>query len=209
MRHNQNHSCAVCAFWRQFSSLFLFVRQQVEWSALARWAALATRVAPTKRAAPSRHAAAPPRAAGAPSRHRPPAFAVAGAPREPLTELPLPTRAALLARWIALRPPLTAANRHHFLYQHAWVVTGARFGWWHGADALRTLVAADGRLERQWRLAAAPRAEAERALVEVRRHSAGVGQAAPAPGDPRNPSRASASVRGSSRQTSVVPGTSR
>ncbi len=170
--------------------------------AAARWAAPANRAALAKRVVPLRRTAAPTLA-------RPPAFAVAGAPREPLEELPLPTRAALLARWIALRLPLTAANRHHFLYQHAWVVTGARFGWWHGAEALRTLVAADRRLERQWRLAAARRVEAERALVEVQSHSVGSGQAAPVPGDPRNPSRAAASVRGSSRQSSVVPGTSR
>ena len=173
----------------------------------AKRAQLLSRAAPAKWAALAERVASARPAAVAPSRRRPPAFVVAGTPREPLKELPLPTRAALLARWIAQRPLLTAANRPHYRYQHAWVVTGARFGWWHGAEALRTLIAADQQLERRWRLATARRVEAERTLVEVRSHSVGSGQAVP--GDPRNPSRAAASVRGSSRQTSVVPGTSR
>ena len=138
--------------------------------------AAAKKVSESKRAGPGGRTTparpklvAPPRAA---ARRRPAAFTVVGAPREPLREMPLPARATLLARWIALRPPLTSANRHHFLFQHAWVVTGARFGWWHGAEALRTLVAADRKLERQWRLEAAKRLEAERALVEVQSRTA-------------------------------------
>ncbi|MGH3041705.1 MAG: hypothetical protein ACRDNG_08220, partial [Gaiellaceae bacterium] len=31
----------------------------------------------------------------------------------------------------------------HWLYQHAWIVTGAGFGWRNGDDALRTLVQVD------------------------------------------------------------------
>lgn len=150
----------------------------------AKKAAAAERAAaaPSKRSAPSKHvarlkrAAASKRAASSTRNaapRRPAAFAVTGAPQEPVRELPLPARARLLARWIAHWPPLTVANRHRFLFQHAWVVTGARFGWWRGAEALRILVVADRQLERQWRFATAKRAEAERALVEVRRRSAG------------------------------------
>ena len=133
-------------------------------AATAKRAASARLAAAAKRRASARNTAGP---------RRPAAFAVAGAPREPTKEMPLPVRARLLARWIAHRPALTAANRHHFLFQHAWVVTGARFGWWQGAAALRTLVAADRQFERQWRLVAAQRVEAERALFEVGRRSAG------------------------------------
>ena len=143
----------------------------------AKMAVRAKKALAAKRAASARAAAATAkRAASAKNTggpRRPPAFAVAGAPREPTKEMPLAVRAHLLARWIAHRPALTAANRHHFLFQHAWVVTGARFGWWHGAEALRTLIAADRQFERQWRLAAAKRVEAERALFEVGRRSAG------------------------------------
>jgi hypothetical protein len=79
----------------------------------------------------------------------------------------LPVRARLLARWIARRPTLTPANRHHFLFQHAWVVTGARFGWWRGEEALRILIPADRAIERLWQLAPATRQDAEAALAEV------------------------------------------
>src|SRR5438067_1470300 len=82
-----------------------------------------------------------PKGAPAPAK-RPPAFVVAGAPKEPLHEMPLVQRAKLLSTWIASHPR-TPATVRHFLYQNSWVVTGARFGWWHGADALRELIAAD------------------------------------------------------------------
>jgi len=41
-------------------------------------------------------------------------------------------------------------NERYWLYQHAWIVTGARFGWWHGAAALRLLITVDRRVESQW-----------------------------------------------------------
>jgi len=44
----------------------------------------------------------------------------------------------------------TAANERHWLYQHAWIVTGAGFGWWHGAGALRVLIRVDQRIESLW-----------------------------------------------------------
>lgn len=108
---------------------------------------------------------------------RPIEFAVAGAPVEPPKEIPLPARARLLAAWVARHPAETAANRKYFRFQHAWVVTGARFGWWRGAEALKVLVAADTALARSWRVAAAHRAEAESALATVTRLSRRTGTA--------------------------------
>ena len=71
---------------------------------------------------------------------RPPAFTLAGAPKEPLDEITLPARALRLQRW-ARQPAEDQRNVRHWLYQHAWIVTGAKFGWWHGAQALETLIA--------------------------------------------------------------------
>lgn len=99
---------------------------------------------------------------------RPAAFVVKGAPREPLKELPLVTRARLLDRWVASHPSHTAPNVHHWLYQHAWIVTGARFGWWHGDQALAILIATDRRVETQWGVGASSLQQARAALAEVR-----------------------------------------
>jgi hypothetical protein len=98
---------------------------------------------------------------------RPPAFAVANAPKEPLKEVPLPQRARLLAAWIGAHPRPTPANVRHFLYQHTWVVTGARFGWWHGAEALRELIAADRTAQKRWSIGRKSEFVARRALAEV------------------------------------------
>ena len=83
-------------------------------------------------------------------RLRPPAFVVRGAPKEPLDEIPLTTRAECLSTWLTPSRRPTAANQHHWLFQHTWIVTGARFGWWHGAAALRLLISVDRRVESQW-----------------------------------------------------------
>jgi len=101
---------------------------------------------------------------------RPRAFAVAGAPKEPLDEMTLPARAHRLQRWVGNRPR-TGANVRHWLYQHAWIVTGAKFGWWHGAQALQTLIAVDRQVERQWGIGGRSQAVARAALAEVRRSS--------------------------------------
>jgi hypothetical protein len=75
--------------------------------------------------------------------HRKPDFVVAGAPPEPADEMPLPRRAlALQTRTAALVKP-SRRFVSHWLYQHAWLVTGARFGWKDGDDALRTLIQVD------------------------------------------------------------------
>ena len=56
---------------------------------------------------------------------REPAFAVAGAPKEPSDEILLSTRAKQLAAWVDAHPKRTPANVNHWLYQHNWIVTGA------------------------------------------------------------------------------------
>jgi PASTA domain-containing protein len=101
---------------------------------------------------------------------RPPAFTVEGAPKEPLDEMPLTARAQRLEQWTAGKPK-TPANVQHWLYQHAWIVTGAKFGWWHGADALQRLIRVDQHVEREWGIGAKSEAVARAALAQVRRRS--------------------------------------
>jgi PASTA domain len=98
---------------------------------------------------------------------RPPAFVVPGARREPLTELPLTMRANKLMTWLGRHPEATDANVQHWLYQHAWIVAGARMGWWHGASALKILIAADDRVWALWGIGARSEAIAKQALAEV------------------------------------------
>ena len=102
---------------------------------------------------------------------RPPAFVVSGAPKEPLDEMPLPDRARLLSNWLSSHRRPTSANVHHFLYQNAWVVAGARFGWWHGAAALRLLIAADAKAEDLWGVGYKSELAARTALAEVEARS--------------------------------------
>ena len=103
------------------------------------------------------------------TRSRPAAFRLPGAPKEPLHEIPLTRRAALLARWIDSRPARTDSNLQHWLYQHAWIVTGAGFGWWHGDDALVKLIAVDRQVERMWGIGYRSESVARATLAEVRR----------------------------------------
>jgi hypothetical protein len=102
---------------------------------------------------------------------RPPAFVVPGAPREPLDELPLPDRAKELLVWLNGHPKATDANVKHWLYQHAWIVSGAELGWSRGAEALRTLLAADRRVWSLWGIGARSSAVARQALAEVEARS--------------------------------------
>jgi hypothetical protein len=99
---------------------------------------------------------------------RPPAFSVAGAPTEPLDEITLPARAVRLEAWLGSRPK-TSANVQNWLYQHSWIVTGAKFGWWHGAQALEILIRVDERVQRQWGLGSKSEAVARVTLAKVRR----------------------------------------
>jgi hypothetical protein len=103
---------------------------------------------------------------------RPPAFVVKGAPKEPLKEMPLTERAMKLSIWLATHQQPTNANVHYWLYQQAWIVTGAGFGWWHGAAALRTLIVVDKRVVAQWGIGKASEAEARRTLAAVVARSA-------------------------------------
>ena len=98
---------------------------------------------------------------------RPPAFHVPGAPREPLDEIPLRARAWRLRAWLTPSRRPSRANLHHWLYQHGWIVTGARFGWWQGAAALRILISVDRRVESRWGFGYRSEAVARSALAEV------------------------------------------
>jgi hypothetical protein len=124
-----------------------------------------TPAAPKPAVAKPKPAAAPVAAAT-----RAPDFVVAGAPKEPKKELPLPQRAKLLSAWIATHAK-TRTNLQHFLYQHSWVVTGAKFGWWHGAEALRELIAADRAVQRRWGIGRRSELVARAALAEVEARS--------------------------------------
>jgi hypothetical protein len=103
---------------------------------------------------------------------RTPAFAVPGAPAEPLDEIALDVRAQRLAAWLESHRRPTDANVNHWLYQHQWIVTGARFGWFHGAEALEILVSVDRRVEQIWGIGTRSRVLAERSLAEVRSRAA-------------------------------------
>jgi len=102
---------------------------------------------------------------------RPPAFAVAGALSEPQDEIALPERARRLERWVRAHSKPSDANVQHWLYQHEWLVTGARFGWWHGAQALEILIRVDQQVQRRWGIGAKSEAAVRRALAAVRAKS--------------------------------------
>jgi hypothetical protein len=98
---------------------------------------------------------------------RPAAFNVPGAPTEPLDEIALSVRARRLDAWLTADREPTAANQRHWLYQHAWIVTGASFGWWRGAEALRLLIHIDRRIESRWDIGYRSETVARRALAAV------------------------------------------
>ena len=102
---------------------------------------------------------------------RPPAFVPPGARPEPQHELALPDRARLLGTWLGSHGEPTNANVSYWLYQHAWIVEGARFGWWHGAEALETLIGVDQRVQELWGIGAKSEGVARAALAEVRANS--------------------------------------
>jgi hypothetical protein len=128
----------------------------------------ATRAPAVKPVASSKPAAkpAPAKPAAAPA-VRPPDFVVPGAKKEPQNEMPLPDRARLLEKWLEKHRTPSAANTRHWLYQHEWIVTGAKFGWWHGAEALRILIADDRRAQALWGVGSRSEAAARQALAEV------------------------------------------
>jgi PASTA domain len=103
--------------------------------------------------------------------NRPAAFTVPGARTEPLDEMPLPNRAQQLSTWLGSHPKKTNANVKYWLYQNEWIVTGAKFGWWRGAEALSTLVSVDRRAQTIWGIGAKSALHAQRALSEVQSKS--------------------------------------
>jgi hypothetical protein len=121
---------------------------------------------PARKAA-KKHAKAP--AKPAKPAKRPPAFVSPRAPKEPLDEIPLTERADKLAAWIDSRPRRTNGNVQRWLYQHAWIVTGAEFGWWHGDQALVKLIAVDRKVEQIWGIGHRSEKVARAALARVRR----------------------------------------
>jgi hypothetical protein len=108
------------------------------------------------------------KAAKAPAK-RPPAFVLPRAPKEPLDEITLTARADQLAAWIDSHPRRTNRNAQRWLYQHAWIVTGAEFGWSHGEGALVKLIAVDQKVERIWGIGHRSENVARAALAKVRR----------------------------------------
>ena len=98
---------------------------------------------------------------------RPVAFVVPGAPPEPLDEMPLTDRVSALDAWLTAHPKVSAKNVDHWLFQHSWIVTGARFGWWHGAEALTRLILVDERAQKLWGVGSKSELLARRALAEV------------------------------------------
>lgn len=98
---------------------------------------------------------------------RKPAFAAPGAPAEPLDEILLTARAKQLAVWVEKHPQRSRATVVHWLYQHNWIVTGARFGWANGAQALRTLIEVDERVQQLWGVGVQSERVARSTLAEV------------------------------------------
>ena len=98
---------------------------------------------------------------------RPPAFVVPGAKKEPLDEMPLNDRAQALGRWLLSHKSPTTANVKYWLYQNAWVVAGAKLGWWHGEQALQTLIAVDHQTQALWQIGSKSETAARQALSYV------------------------------------------
>ena len=80
----------------------------------------------------------------------------------------LAARATKLNAWVSAHPKRTPAAVDHWLYQHNWIVSGAKFGWSHGAESLRTLVAVDKRVQTLWGVGGDSEDVARKALVDVK-----------------------------------------
>jgi PASTA domain-containing protein len=102
-----------------------------------------------------------------PAQSRKPDFEVRGAPAEPTDELTLPARARMLERRMDAMSKPTNRLVNYWLYQHAWIVTGARFGWHDGAEALRVLIKIDQSLVRRFDFGTRSEVVARRALAYV------------------------------------------
>jgi hypothetical protein len=98
---------------------------------------------------------------------RKPDFDVPGAPAEPADEITLPARAHQLEDRLSGDQKPSQHLINFWLYQHSWIVTGARFGWHDGAEALRILIKVDQSLERRFGFGAKSEVVARRALAYV------------------------------------------
>ncbi len=112
-----------------------------------------------------------PKAAAKKEASRKPAFAVTGAPKEPLDEITLAQRATQLAAWLETRKSPTPQAVDHWLYQHNWIVTGASFGWSGGVEALQKLIAVDRHVQELWGVGRRSEQLARRTLAGVEARS--------------------------------------
>jgi hypothetical protein len=150
--------------WRKLQAARERERQAEAEAAVTTTATTTTEPAPTTtEAAPTTTEAEPP----PPEKTREPDFAVAGAPAEPTDEISLPERALRLERRLAAASKPTDRLVEHWLYQHAWVVTGARFGWHDGGRALRILIRVDEKLQARWGIGARSERGARAVLAYV------------------------------------------
>lgn len=99
--------------------------------------------------------------------YRKPDFVVEGAPREPADEMRLPQRALALEKRAAALARPSRKFVSYWLYQHSWLVTGARFGWQGGDDALQTLIQVDRSLYVRFGFGARSERVARRTLAYV------------------------------------------
>ena len=140
-------------------------RKQREDAAAATTSAATTTTAPTTTAATTTEESEQPEPSEPKTRE--PDFVVPGAKPEPADEMPLPARARKLQSRMAAADKPTRNLVNYWLYQHAWIVTGARFGWHNGAEALRILIRVDQSLERRFHFGARSEAVARSALAYV------------------------------------------
>jgi hypothetical protein len=132
---------------------------------------VAPKAKPTKPKPAAKPAGKRPAKRAAPVKRRQPAFVVPGAPKEPIDEISLPARAMALARWLGDHRRPARGDVRHWVYQHAWIVTGAKFGWSGGAEALRILIGVHERVQNLWGIGARSEATARRALAYVEAQS--------------------------------------
>jgi hypothetical protein len=122
---------------------------------------------PPAATAPATAPVAKPKPATKPATRKP-AFVVSGAPTEPSDEMTLTARAKQLRAWLESHKNRSPRAVNHWLYQHNWIVTGARFGWSGGAEALRELIQVDERAQKLWGVGGKSEQVARHTLAEVK-----------------------------------------
>ena len=94
-------------------------------------------------------------------------FVVAGAPEGTAEGDAARPACAAPRAWLTTHKSNTPANVQRWSYQHAWITTGAKFGWWHGAEALKVLILDDRRAQQLWGIGSRSEADARAALAAV------------------------------------------